>query len=142
MDFVDDSLAVLTRTPSTLNALLRGLPDEWIMATEGPGTWSPNVVVGHLIHGESRSFEPFDREAQFRDSDGKSLSALLDEFAALRQHSLERLRALSLQPEHLLLRGTHPAFGPVTVRQLLRHGRRTRSVTGRKWGLGASIFLY
>ena len=134
-DFLTESQAVLARTPAALNALLRGLPDEWTMAAEGPGTWSPYVVIAHLIHGEktdwmprlsmilehgeSQPFEAFDREAQLNENLGKSLVELLDEFAALREHNLERLRELDLQQAQLLLRGTHPAFGPVTVRQLL-----------------------
>jgi len=133
--FLEDCLSVLTRTPATLDTLLRDLPDAWTSATEGPGTWSPYVVVGHLIHGERtdwmprlaiileygprRPFDPFDREAQFGESNGKSLSTLLDEFSALRRDNLERLRALNLQPAQLALEGTHPALGSVTVRQLL-----------------------
>jgi hypothetical protein len=86
--FLDECLAVLTRTPATLDSLLRDLPEAWTAATEGPGTWNPYDVAGHLIHGEkadwiprltiilehgpSRPFEPFDRAAQFRDSRGKS----------------------------------------------------------------------
>ena len=135
MPFLDECLSVLNRTPATLHALLRDLPDSWITATEGTGTWSPYVVVGHLIHcekadwmprlaiileqGPSRPFDPFDREAQFRDSQGKSLSTLLDEFKDLRATNLERLRELNLQPAHLELVGTHPALGTVTARQLL-----------------------
>ena len=135
VSFLEESLAVLTRTPATLDALLRGLPVEWTAATEGPGTWSPYVVIGHLIHGEkadwmprvkmilehgtSRAFDSFDREAQFVESKGKSLSALLDEFAALRRENLAQLRELNLQPEQLELQGTHPAFGRVSLRQLL-----------------------
>src|SRR5580658_2380099 len=108
-DFVEECLCVLTRTPATLGALLRDLPDAWTAATEGPGTWSPYIVIGHLIHGEkadwiprleiileygvSRPFDPFDREAQFRESDGKSLPALLQEFADSRLDSIARLRA-------------------------------------------------
>ncbi len=133
--FLEECFSVLTRTPSTFDTLLRDLPDAWTTATEGPGTWSPYVVIGHLIHGEradwmvrlgiilehgpSRPFDPFDREAQFGESHGKSLSTLLDEFIALRRDNLARLRALSLQPAQLELKGTHPALGPVTVRQLL-----------------------
>ncbi len=133
--FLEDSLSVLTRTPATLNALLRDLPDGWTAVTEGPGTWSPYVIVGHLIHGEradwmprlemilvhgqSRPFDLFDREAQFVESNGKSLSSLLDEFSGLRHDNLARLRAVDLQPEQLELKGTHPALGVVTVRQLL-----------------------
>jgi hypothetical protein len=132
---LDECLSILTRTPATLDALLRDLPEAWTEATEGSGTWSPYVVIGHLIHGEradwmprlaiilehgpARPFDPFDREAQFRESNGKPLPALLDEFRALRRDNLERLRALNLQPEQLELPGIHPALGPVTVRQLL-----------------------
>lgn len=128
-------MAVLARTPATLDAMLRDLPDAWTSATEGAGTWSPYVVVGHLIHGEKtdwmtrleiilehgprRPFDPFDREAQFRDSAGKPLQALLDEFSALRHDNLVRLRSLNLQPEQLDLQGTHPALGAVTLRELL-----------------------
>lgn len=133
--FIDECLSVLTRTPATLDTMLRDLPEAWITATEGPGTWSPYVVIGHLIHGEkvdwmsrlhtileygeARPFDPFDREAQFRDSQGKPLAGLLDEFSVLRRENLSRLRALNLRPEQLALRGTHPTFGQVTLRQLL-----------------------
>lgn len=133
--FLEECVSILTRTPATLNALLRDLPDAWITATEGENTWSPYDVIGHLIHGETtdwmsrltivlehgpaRPFDPFDREAQFHESAGKSLTALLDEFTRLRHDNLTRLQALNLQPEHLNLQGTHPALGLVTARQLL-----------------------
>jgi hypothetical protein len=134
--FLDESLAVLTRTPDTLNALLRGLPEPWTTATDGPSTWSAHTVIGHLVHcetvdwmprldiilrhGPSRPFDPVDREAQFpEDSARKPLAVLLDEFTALRRQSLARLHALDLQPEHFELQGTHPTLGPVTLRQLL-----------------------
>jgi hypothetical protein len=115
--------------------MLRDLPDSWTSATEGPGTWSPYVVVGHLIHAEktdwitrltiilehgpSRPFDHFDREAQFRDSKGRSLPQLLDEFSTLRSENLDRLRARNLQPSQLDKEGTHPELGTVTARQLL-----------------------
>jgi hypothetical protein len=133
--FVGECLAILTRTPGTLDALLRDLPDGWTAINEGPGTWSPYVVIGHLIHGEKtdwmprleiilergtkRPFDPFDREAQLREDPGKSLSLLLDEFSTLRQQNLERLRGLNLGPEQLAMQGMHPALGTVTMRQLL-----------------------
>lgn len=133
--FVEECIPVLEQTPAALNALLRDLPEQWTAATEGPGTWSPYDVIGHLIHGEkwdwmarillilqhgsNRPFDPVDREAQFRESNGRPLSALLDEFAALRAANLADLRALRLQPEHLELQGAHPALGTVTLRQLL-----------------------
>lgn len=135
LSFLEESLAVLTRTPATLDALLRDLPEEWTAATEGPGTWSPYIVIGHLIHAEkadwmprikillehgtSRAFDSFDREAQFVESEGKSLSALLDEFATLRRENLAQLLELKLQPEQLEMQGTHPAFGRVSLRQLI-----------------------
>jgi len=133
--FLEESLAVLTRTPAVLDAMLRDLPDAWTEATEGAGTWSPYDVIGHLIqgertdwmprlriileHGTSRPFESFDREAQFRESDRKPLPAMLDEFGALRRENLATLRALNLQNAHFELQGTHPSLGPVTLRQLI-----------------------
>jgi len=134
-NFLEESLAILTRTPATLDSLLRDLPDPWTSADEGPGTWSPYVVIGHLIHtersdwiprlliilehGESRPFDPLDREAQLRQPDKKSLSALLDEFKDCRNVSVDRLRAVHLSTPQLELSGRHPALGRVTVRQLL-----------------------
>jgi hypothetical protein len=127
--------AILERTPNTLRALLSGLPSAWTDATEGPETWSPYVVVGHLIHGERtdwipraeiilaqgpyRRFTPYDRYAQFRDSQGKSLGDLLDELARLRAQNLATLAGWKLTEAELALEGEHPAFGPVTLRQLL-----------------------
>src|SRR5215471_16394875 len=101
-----DALAVLERTPGSLSALLNGLPETWTTATEGRETWSPYDVMGHLIHGErtdwiprarqilageTRPFEPFDRSAQFTDSQGKSLSELLATFADLRRDNVTAL---------------------------------------------------
>jgi hypothetical protein len=80
--------------------------------------WMPRLAI-ILEHGPARPFEVFDREAQFRDSVGKSLPQLLDEFSALRRDNLGRLRALDLQPAQLDLQGSHPGLGPVTLRQLL-----------------------
>ena len=130
-----DAVAVLARTPATLDALLRDLPDGWTRATEGVGTWSAFDVIGHLIHGEradwlprakiilghgeSQAFDAFDRLAQFSASEGRTLASLLDEFAALRQASLEELAALRLTNVDLDRRGRHPSLGVVTLRQLL-----------------------
>ena len=126
---------ILKRTPSALNALLTGLDDEWLVNNEGPDTWSPVDVVGHLIHGEeadwiprakiilehgeSLAFEPFDRFAFQRRSAGKSVAALVDIFATLRARNLELLNAMELNSEQLKLCGTHPEFGRVTLAQLL-----------------------
>jgi len=130
-----DAVAVLTRTPTTLNALLRGLPDIWVRCNEGKDTWSAFDIVGHLIvgertdwmvrariileNGEARPFDPFDRFAQLKESRGKSLEQLLDEFARLRGENLAALQALNLQPEELARRGRHPRLGVVTLAQLL-----------------------
>jgi hypothetical protein len=130
-----EATAVLTRTPATLDALLRGLPDTWVHSNEGKDTWSPFDVVGHLIvgertdwvprmriileNGEARPFDRFDRFAQSKISQGKSLEQLLDDFASLRSENLAALQALNLQPEDLTRRGTHPALGVVTLSQLL-----------------------
>jgi len=129
------TLSLLSRTPAALNGLLRDLPEAWTLCNEGENTWSGFDVVGHLIHGErtdwmprarmvlqfgeTRTFEPFDRWAQARESQGKSLGQLLDEFARLRSANLEELRALNLRPEDLALRGRHPALGVVTLSELL-----------------------
>jgi len=136
MDFdLTTGIAVLERTPASLRALLIGLPSAWLDGTEGPETWSPYVIVGHLIHGErtdwipraqiilaqgeNRRFVPFDRFAQFRESAGKLLPELLEEFARLRAENLATLQGWSLTDHELALEGVHPEFGPVTLRQLL-----------------------
>jgi hypothetical protein len=127
--------AILSRTPAALDALLRGLPDTWTHSNEGGSSWSPFDIVGHLIegertdwmvrariileNGEARAFDPFDRFAQERESRGKSLEQLLDEFATVRKENLAALRAMNLQPEDLQRRGLHPELGVVTLAQLL-----------------------
>jgi hypothetical protein len=132
---LDEAIAILSRTPSTLDRLLRDLPDGWIGAHEGGDTWSPFDVVGHLIHGErtdwmprakiilahgvAAAFEPFDRFAQVAHSRGRTLASLLDEFAALRQDNLRELQSLELTAADLDRRGRHPELGVVTMRQLL-----------------------
>jgi hypothetical protein len=132
---LNEAMAVLTRTPAALDALLRGLPNLWVRGNEGKDTWSPYDIVGHLIegehtdwmprarmileHGEARPFEPFDRFAQMKESQNKTLEILLDDFARLRKESLSALRALNLQPEDLSRRGRHPALGVVSLSQLL-----------------------
>jgi hypothetical protein len=132
---LEEATAILERTPVTLDALLRGLPAVWLHAREGDETWSPFDVVGHLIHGERsdwmvrmsvilqhgerRTFEPFDRFAQFDASRGRTPDELLDDFAHLRRANLASLSALNLTDVDLARVGRHPEFGPVTLRQLL-----------------------
>jgi len=135
-----DTVALLSRTPATLDLWLRGLPDSWVRSNEGlsndgSDTWSAFDIVGHLIagerndwmprariileKGEARPFDPFDRFAQARESQGKSLHQLLDEFTRLRRENLAALQALNLQPQDLTRRGTHPALGAVALSELL-----------------------
>ena len=132
---LDDALPVLRATPGVLHAWLAELPAPWTTTNEGPKTWSPFDIVGHLIHGErtdwmprvelllahgeSRPFTPFDRFAQFRDSTGKTLPELLATFAELRRANVTRLESLQLQPRDFPRRGLHPELGPVTLGQLL-----------------------
>jgi len=132
---LEQTISLLSRTPATLDALLRDLPDAWTTVNEGGQTFNAFDVVGHLAHGEradwiprvqcilefgeSRAFERFDRFAQERESAGKSLPQLLDEFADLRARNLAQLRALKLTDQHLQLRGMHPRLGSVTLGNLL-----------------------
>jgi len=136
MEFqLDQATAILRRTPSTLNSLLRHLPDAWILQNEGPQSWSPFDILGHLIHGEetdwiprariiledgeTRPFEPFDRFAMFEKSRGKSLAELLDTFERLRGVGMKELEGMQLTPAVLEKRGRHPELGEVTLRELL-----------------------
>jgi uncharacterized damage-inducible protein DinB len=131
---IDDAIAVLKRTPASLRALLEGLPQFWIRSTEGQEAWSPYDVLGHLIHGErtdwiprarhimageTRPFIPFDRNAQFQESQGKTLAELLTTFGELRRNNVEALRAMNLSDADLERKGLHPALGEVTLAQLL-----------------------
>lgn len=136
MDFqLTHALEVLERTPSVFRALLGGVSEAWTAPNEGPETFSAFDNVGHLVHlertdwiprariilaqGANRTFAPVDRFAQFRESEGKPMARLLDEFAALRAENLETLRGWNLTDAELALQGEHPAFGAVTLRQLL-----------------------
>jgi hypothetical protein len=129
------TISLLSRTPAVLDALLRDLPETWALRNEGENTWSAFDVVGHLIHGErtdwmprarmilqsgeAQTFEPFDRWGHVRESQGKSLGQLLEEFGGLRSENLIELRALNLRQEDLERRGRHPALGIVTLSELL-----------------------
>lgn len=131
------ALAVLSRTPATLDALLRDLPDEWTRHNEGPDSWSPYDVVGHLVDGEEtdwmartriilsdapaeeRRFVPFDRFAHLGAEAARPLHERLERFADLRRTNLAALRALALTEEQLARTGQHPEFGTVTLAQLL-----------------------
>lgn len=131
---LNKSIEILTNTPGVLESLLYGLSDEWLHSNEGMDTWSPYDIIGHLIHAErtdwmermdiilnrdDKHFKPFDRFAQFTESEGKSLSDLLIEFRELRQKNLETLKKIDLTEDKLNNIGIHPKFGEVTLKQLL-----------------------
>jgi hypothetical protein len=129
-----DAIEVLTRTPAVLNAMLRGLPSRWQRCTEGKDSWSAFDIVGHLVlaersdwmprmrilveDGESRPFDAFDRFAQFKEHQDKTLEQLLDDFACLRRDNLAALESLNLQQGDMTRRGRHPVLGVVTLSQL------------------------
>jgi hypothetical protein len=132
---VEKAIEILSATPPTLKALLGSLSADWTSEANAEDVWSAYDIVGHLIHGEetywiprariilspngNKTFEPFDRFAQFERSEGKTLSDLLDEFERLRRTNIETLRAMNLTEEHLKLKGTHPELGAVDLEQLL-----------------------
>jgi len=132
---LQQTISLLSHTPDTLNALLRDLPEAWTYQNEGDSTWNVFEVVGHLIDcertnwiprakvilesGENQPFTPFDRGGHVRETQGKSLGQLLDEFARLRSENLDELRAWNLRPDDLAKHGRHPAFGAVSLSELL-----------------------
>jgi hypothetical protein len=132
---LNKSIEILERTPKVLGTLLNGLGEEWIYNNEGEETWSPFDVIGHLIHGEKtdwitrteiilsdkadKTFALFDRFAQFEESKGKTLPGLLKEFQDLRSRNLETLKSMGITAHDLIKTGIHPAFGKVTLEQLL-----------------------
>ena len=132
---IEKSIEILERTPDVLGTLLQNISPDWTSVNEGGETWSVFDIIGHLIHGEKtdwipraevilsdrsdKTFTPFNRLAQFEESKGKSIEILLDEFSTLRKNNLERLRAKKLTDNDLAKKGIHPAFGEVTLSQLL-----------------------
>jgi len=136
MDFkLDKAIEILERTPGVIEELLNGLSQEWVMNNEGNDTWSPYDIVGHLIHGEKtdwivrmeiiisdnddKTFQPFDRFAQFEQSKGKTLQQLIDEFKELRKQNIAVLISKKFNEGTLNKTGIHPVFGIVTLSQLL-----------------------
>ncbi|MBM2816540.1 MAG: DinB family protein [Ignavibacteria bacterium] len=131
---IPKSIEILERTPFVLETMLSGLSEEWVMNNEGPDTWSPYDVIGHLIHGErtdwlvrmevilsclqDKRFAPYDRFAQFIESKGKTLEQLLMEFKDCRLRNLQILKDKNLNEVDLDKTGIHPRFGSVTLRQL------------------------
>jgi DinB superfamily len=132
---VEQAIEILERTPAVLTALLAGLSDDWVMNNEGPETFSPYDVVGHLIHGEktdwtarakmilefgnTKTFERWNRVAMYEESKDKSLQQLLTEFAAIRKENIIWFTSLQLTETDLDKKGMHPVLGDVTLRHLL-----------------------
>jgi len=132
---IEKSIEILSRTPATLHALLHSLSADWTTANEGGETWSAYDIVGHLVYSEKanwmlrmdlilsgqpdKTFQPFDRFAQFEQSKGKNLEDLLGEFKAVREKNIAYLRSKNLTGNDLAQTGIHPAFGDVTLSQLL-----------------------
>lgn len=136
MDFnLQKSLEILQRTPDTLFALLQGISSDWTTINEGGHTWNVYDIIGHLIDGErtdwiprieiilsdnkDKSFTSFDRFAQFEERKGKTFAALLAEFKSLREKNLKHLQTLHLTKNDFKKKGVHPAFGEVTLEQLI-----------------------
>lgn len=132
---ITKAIEVLEQTPTTLKSYLGNLSNDWLLCNEGDNTWSAYDIIGHLIHGEktdwiprlqiilsdseNKTFEPFDRFAQFEASKGKSFSNLLNEFEVLRHNNLNTLKGLNLSNLQLQQKGVHPELGEVTLSQLL-----------------------
>jgi DinB superfamily len=131
----EKAIELLERTPAVLKNLLSNISDDWVMNNEGPDTFSPYDVVGHLIHGEktdwvvrakiilehgiTKPFDPYDRFAQYEERKGKNLEQLLDEFEEIRQENVVWLKSIQLTEEDLERKGKHPVLGEVTLRNLL-----------------------
>ena len=129
------SIEILERTPAVLNAMLQNISADWTSNNEGTNTWSVYDIIGHLIHGEQtdwmprteiilgdsedKAFVPFDRFAQFENSKGKTLQQLLEEFTMLRKQGIDQLVSKNIMDSDLEKKGVHPAFGEVTLSQLL-----------------------
>jgi len=132
---LNQAISVLEKTPGVLKQLIGSLSQEWTHKNEGRDTWSPYDVLGHLVHGEltdwmprldivlrdteNKTFEPYDRFAQFEMSKGKSMGDLLDEFEVLRKKNLNALKSKFLNSQDLTKEGVHPELGAVTLRQML-----------------------
>lgn len=132
---LEKAIEILERTPKVLSSLLEGISMEWASKNEGLDTWSPYDVIGHLVHGEktdwmprleivltdgiNKTFEPYDRFAQFKMSQGKDLSQLLSEFESLRDQNLKTLRSKNLTPKDLTRTAIHPSLGTINLKNML-----------------------
>lgn len=102
--------------------------------TPGPGAWSANEVLGHLIEADRRgfvgrmrlalqedrpTFEPWDQPAvaAARRDQERDPEDLVAEFLAAREDGLRF--AADLQPVDCARLGLHPAVGELSVSDLL-----------------------
>ncbi|MFW9905234.1 MAG: DinB family protein [Candidatus Thorarchaeota archaeon] len=128
---LQEAIDILSRTPRVLEALLGGLPDNWVNFHKHDQAFSPSEVVGHLIAGEqtdwiprmrimlasggSKEFPPFEREGFDKNL---GLEERLSQFTVLRTQNLEILKE-SVTADDLSNTGIHPEFGEVTLEQHL-----------------------
>jgi hypothetical protein len=161
---LEKSIEILSQTPATVKSLLGNLSDEWTLNAVETNGWSPFDVIGHYIHaeetdwipraeiilqqGKNKTFEPFDRFAQFEISKGKTLAELLETFAELRRKNLQILQSWNLSREQLQLKGVHPELGEVNLEQLLAtwvvhdltHIRQIVQILAKKYGENVGVW--
>ncbi|MEO5906757.1 MAG: DinB family protein [Saprospiraceae bacterium] len=132
---IADAIQILSRTPRVLREMLSGLDDKWLYADEGVGTWTPHGVIAHLIFGEqtdwipsmqiilgdqrNKNFIPFDREGHLSLAKGRTIESLLHQFEQIRKENIDILQAADIISDDFSKTGIHPAFGEVTLSQLL-----------------------
>ena len=133
--FLDESIALLERTPRVVHELTAGLSASWLAQRDTVDGWTARDVVGHLISAElddwipraerivesgtDVALEPFDRFAHVERDRQASLHELLDRFAELRAQNITRIRELVEDDSVLARRGLHPQLGEVTLRELI-----------------------
>jgi DinB superfamily len=161
---LEKSIEILSNTPETVKSLLGNLSTDWTLSKDDSESWTPFDVVGHYIHGEetdwipraeiilgegeNRTFESFDRFAQFERSKGRTLSELLETFAELRKKNLETLKSWNLTDAQLQQTGIHPELGEVTLEQLfatwvvhdLTHIRQIVTILAKKYGENVGVW--
>jgi hypothetical protein len=132
---LDDTFALLERTPETLRSQLTGLSHDWTESRPDAENWSAFQVVCHLAYieeedwlvrarmisevGPAEAFPPVDHGDQSARYAGQSLGQVLDGFTERRAANLDAVRPLLTDPAALDGRGLHPSLGEVTMRQLL-----------------------
>jgi len=132
---LNQSIEILEKTPFVIESYLSTLSEDWIKNNEGDNTWSPYNILGHLIFGEktdwmiriktilgnssNKLFEPFNRFAQLKDDQSKSIESMIHEFKHLRKKNIDELISLNITEKDLSCVGVHSEFGEVSLRQLL-----------------------